>query len=224
MRVVCISDTHGHTPEIPEGDVLIHAGDSSGRGSATEIADFSRWLHSLPHQHKVVIAGNHDFLFQDSPNEAVKLLCGDGSGNIHYLMDSEITISVGDEKLRLYGSPWQPRFFNWAFNLDTVDLFDKWQLIPDGIDVLITHGPPYQILDRTSTGLEVGCHHLLDAVMDKKPKMHVFGHIHESYGTTKINDIYFVNASTCTLRYKPSQCPIIFDYNNGIFTPVSDSI
>ncbi len=205
MRIVCVSDTHGRGRDavVPDGDVLVHAGDLTSMGTLPQIAQEAAWLRSLPHRTKVVIAGNHDFAFEHEPREAVALL-----RDLVYLEDSEATI----DSVRFYGSPWQPRFFDWAFNLDRGPAIRaRWDRIPAGIDVLVTHGPPAGVLDRTAAGMDVGCADLLDAIARVRPKVHVFGHIHEAYGLVVKDGTTFVNASTCNRSYKPVQPPIVVD-------------
>jgi predicted phosphohydrolase len=205
-RIVCISDTHTYHSKIvvPDGDILIHAGDATFRGSVPEIAEFNKWLGSLPHKHKLICAGNHDWGFERTPEIARNLIT-----NAVYLEDQEITV----EGLRVYMSPWQPEFCNWAFNLPRgEDLREVWAKIPEGIDVLVTHGPPMGILDFTHYDKKsVGCADLLTRIRHIKPKLHVFGHIHEGYGVIEKEGTKFVNASICTLSYKPSNPPIVVD-------------
>jgi len=219
VRVVFISDTHDlhdrmRVP-VPDGDILIHAGDATGRGRMHEIAAAGAWLRNLPHKHKIFIAGNHDWLFENNPTLAMSLLnkgiLGEGEGQIVYLQDSGTEI----EGLKIYGSPWQPRFFDWAFNLDRGDAIKaKWDLIPEGLDILITHGPPMGIQDQISPVLgsdHLGCEELLKAVERVKPKVHVFGHIHGGYGKTQGVDTLFLNAAICDEAYKPIHEPIVID-------------
>ncbi len=190
MRIVCVSDTHSWHDRtvVPEGDILVHGGDITRKGSLEDVAKFDRWLSTLPHRHKVVICGNHDFCFQTEPEVARTCIT-----NAHYLEDAGCEI----EGLRFYGSPWQPWFGGWAFNLETRDeLAATWAKIPLDTDVLLTHGPPAGILDLTHRGEHVGCHDLLARVFEVKPRLHVFGHIHEAVGWTEIDGITFVNAST----------------------------
>jgi predicted phosphohydrolase len=205
MRIVCLSDTHDLHRElqVPDGDLLLHAGDATMKGTPAQIAAFDRWLGTLPHAHKVVIAGNHDWAFERTPAAARALI-----RNARYLEDEETTV----DGLRIWGSPWQPWFFDWAFNLERGPaIAAKWALIPEGIDVLVTHGPPLGVLDRTSHGDDVGCADLLAAVHRVRPRLHVFGHIHEGYGTLERGGTRFVNASNCTERYRPVQPPIVVD-------------
>jgi Icc-related predicted phosphoesterase len=217
MRIVCLSDSHNRHAalRVPDGDVLLHAGDATMHGTAEEVAGFDAWLARLPHRHKVVVAGNHDFLFEREPEAARALL-----KSAVYLQDSGVEV----DGLRIWGSPWQPWFFDWAFNLPRgAALKEKWDLIPEGTDVLITHGPPHRILDRvagptsrvmatvTGRGSHVGCEELREAVFRLRPRLHVFGHIHESYGQESRDGITFVNASTCNRSYRPANPPVLVD-------------
>jgi hypothetical protein len=150
-----------------------------------------------------VIAGNHDRCFETDPEAARPLTHG-----LTYLQDSDVTI----DGLRFWGAPWQPWFLSWAFNLQRgPEIAQKWALIPDDTDVLITHGPPATILDETYDGRPVGCEELLRTVQRITPRLHAFGHIHESYGAQVVGSTLFVNASACTLRYKPKQLPVVVD-------------
>lgn len=210
MRIVCLSDTHNrqsHIP-VPDGDILIHAGDFTMAGRGAEIVEFNAWMGSLPHKHKVVIAGNHDWMFERNLREARSLLT-----NAVYLQDSEVTI----EGLRIWGSPWQPEFFSWAFNLPRGErLAEKWRMIPSGVDILVTHGPPLGIGDRVSRGESAGCEDLLRELKRVRPRLHVFGHIHEGYGASRVEGTLFVNAATCDEAYLPSQPPIVLDVSGDL--------
>lgn len=188
--IVCVSDTHGahDITVVPDGDILLHAGDLTRHGLLDEVDAFDAWLGRLPHPHKVVIAGNHDWCFERTPAEARRRLT-----NAVYLEDEAVVIGG----LKVYGSPWQPRFFDWAFNLDRgPELAAKWALIPADTDVLVTHGPPDGILDLTRRWLRVGDADLLARVREVRPKLHVFGHIHEAAGVYRSGSTLFVNAAT----------------------------
>lgn len=204
VRIICISDTHGMHGriEVPAGDILIHCGDLTKHGTAAEVIDFNEWLGTLPHPWKIVIAGNHDGAFEYEPDHARKLLT-----NAVYLEDSE-TIAAG---LRIWGSPWQPAFNDWHFNLPRGEaLKAKWNLIPNGIDVLVTHGPPFGVLDRISTEESVGCKDLLAAVRCIRPRLHVFGHIHSEHGVLPPDDgIIFGNATICDEAYQTTKRPLV---------------
>ena len=206
MRIVAISDTHSRHQhlQIPEGDILIHAGDATMMGTVPEISAFNHWLGALPHPVKIVCAGNHDWLFEKNPALARAMM-----SNARYLQDQLTTVSG----LRIYGSPWQPRFFDWAFNLNRGEqLRAKWDLIPHDLDILITHGPPFGILDFSVSGQEhVGCEELRKAVERVRPRLMIFGHIHHSYGVQEYEGTKFVNACTCNENYQPVNPPIVID-------------
>lgn len=205
MKLVLTADIHErhNRIEVPEGDVFITAGDFTMRGDPGKIKDFNAWLATIPCKHKIIIAGNHDFYFEKHPTSARKLIT-----NAIYLEDEETTI----DGIKFYGSPWQPRFFDWAFNLDRGEaLRQKWSWVPNNTDVLITHGPPFQILDKCPDRRRVGCQDLLNKVQQVKPKVHVFGHIHHSYGIERIDGITYTNASICDERYKPTNKPVVLD-------------
>ena len=210
MRIVCISDTHGHHDgiDLPDGDLLLHAGDLTTHGALEEIEAFDRWLATLPHRHKVVIAGNHDFAFEQEPREAQARIA-----HATYLQDEAVTI----EGIRIWGSPWQPWFYDWAFNLERgAEIRAKWDLVPDGTDLLVTHGPPFGHGDATLRGEAVAGADLLDAVRRVGPRLHVFGHIHEGYGVTREGGTLCVNASTCDVRYRPVQAPVVLDWGETV--------
>lgn len=207
-RIVAISDTHGfyNRITIPDGDILVHAGDITGQGTFECLEEFNSWLSGLPHKHKVVIAGNHDWCFQWDQDRCRTIL-----SNATYLQDEGAEI----EGLKFYGSPWQPRFFDWAFNLDRgAALAEKWDMIPNDTDILVTHGPAFGILDEVANNnyvRNVGCQDLLIALQRIKPKVHIFGHIHEGYGEAVKNGTLFLNASVNTSRYQPTNPPIVID-------------
>ena len=211
MKVTFISDTHGKhrliEPDLIGGDLIIHCGDISSRGSWQECADFVLWFNNLPqYTHKVVIAGNHDFLFEKAPTSIPGLLAN--ATNIQYLQDGSTTI----DGVKIYGSPWQPEFFNWAFNLPRSGgaLKARWDAIPNDVDILITHGPRYGVLDRTQEGLNVGCELLHEQFASGriKPKVHAFGHIHEGYGMCDTDGCVSINASNLNRSYFYTNKPI----------------
>jgi Icc-related predicted phosphoesterase len=189
MRIVCVSDTHGRhdLTAVPDGDILVHAGDLTRRGRLADVEAFDRWLAALPHRHKLVVAGNHDFCFQETPAEARARLT-----NATYLEDAGCAIGG----VTFHGSPWTPLFFDWAFMLPDADLAAKWALIPAGVDVLVTHGPPHGVLDWTNRKEHAGSLTLFRRAVEVKPRLHVFGHIHEAAGRADIDGTTFLNAST----------------------------
>lgn len=184
VTVVCVSDTHNTHCELPEGDLLIHAGDLIQSGSFQELQRTIDWLRSQPHQYKIVVAGNHDLLLDvkldrhfsqrhDAPRHE-ELDWGD----IIYLQDSAVTLTCSNgRQLRLYGSPKSVQHGNWAFQYPRSK--NVWNgAVPHETDILITHGPPRAHLDL----LNLGCNHLLDELWRVRPSLHVFGHVHEGYG------------------------------------------
>eukprot|EP01120_Amphizonella_sp_Union-15-10_P010535 TRINITY_DN4235_c1_g1_i1.p1 TRINITY_DN4235_c1_g1~~TRINITY_DN4235_c1_g1_i1.p1 ORF type:complete len:281 (-),score=42.73 TRINITY_DN4235_c1_g1_i1:33-875(-) len=226
VRFVCLSDTHGLLDkrefDVPPGDVLLHAGDFTNTGEQRQVQRFSEWMESQPHRYKIFIAGNHDitldlayyrtkskrFHSKPFPAEEIKAAIL-ANKKIIYLEDSETTICDG---IRVYGSPWQPEFCDWAFNVNRGKEIKKyWDQIPNGIDVLVTHGPPTGHGGFCNNGLEAGCDDLLNAVQRVKPAVHIFGHIHEGYGVTEDKHTVYINASNCTYFYKCKNNPIVFD-------------
>lgn len=204
LKCVAIADTHGmyKEVEIPDGDILIHAGDITRHGKLSELIDFNDWLGEQPHTHKIIIAGNHDWCFERQKEASIKILT-----NGVYLEDESIEIA----RHTFYGSPWQPSFMNWAFNLERgAEIQEKWNLICNNVDVLITHGPAFGILDKIYNGENTGCENLLTKIEEIKPKVHICGHIHEGYGSLVYQGIKFINASVTTERYKPTNDPIVF--------------
>ncbi|MGV3622101.1 MAG: metallophosphoesterase [Archangium sp.] len=194
-RIVAIADTHGEHAALtlPDGDILVHAGDLTPRGTLQQLASVADWLRAQPHEHKVVIAGNHDFSLQRDRERARALFHG-----LTYLEDEGATVAG----LRVWGSPWQPWFHNWAFNARRgPDIDEKWQRIPEGIDVLVTHGPPHGYGDLVWNGERVGCEDLVRHLDRVKPKLHFFGHIHEDRGEWTRGPTRIVNCTTseCSL-------------------------
>lgn len=246
VRFVCISDTHNRADEIeaqiPNGDVFLHCGDFTHYGTYTEVENFNSLLGRLPHRHKIVIAGNHELTFdrrilpateplKPHPRMSEEVLLRNREflqsrglnhmswllKNCIYLQDSETTVYG----LRIYGSPWQPEFYDWAFNLWSLeDLKYVWSKIPSGVDVLMTHGPPQGRGDRCCMNLEAGCPALLSEVQNRvRPKFHVYGHIHEGRdplwnkdeGFSTDGTTTFINAAILNRSYENVFPPVIFD-------------
>ena len=211
-KITFISDTHTKhrhlTNDLPGGDILIHCGDISSRGYKNEIENFLGWFDGIKgYEYKIFIAGNHDFGFQDNPKECAKLL--QDYPTVTYLEDSSVIV----DGIKIYGSPWQPRFHNWAFNVNRGwDIAQKWEKIPQDTDILITHGPLLGILDITNISERVGCQDLYNKVMEIKPKVHAFGHIHSSYGMKEIDGMTFINASNLGEDYLYQNDPITLDF------------
>lgn len=220
MIITLISDTHNKhkqiTSSLPGGDLILHAGDLSSLGYKHEIESFCTWFNKLNnYEFKVFISGNHDFMFEKDPDQAKEIYSS--YKNIDYLQDNGMKIQIGDgPEVKIYGSPWQPEFYNWAFNLprNGTELEEKWSAIPEDTDILITHGPAHGYLDRVIGGWEnLGCEKLTEAIKIKKPKIHVCGHIHSGYGYLFDGDTHFINASVLDEQYYYTQKPLTVDWD-----------
>lgn len=217
MKIICISDTHTKHNQIPSQyidnadesiDMIINAGDVSSRGYKTEITNFLSWYNDLNFRYKILIAGNHDFYFEEAKPEELNEMLAEYP-NITYLNDSGVEI----EGFKIWGSPVQPWFYNWAFNRTSPMINEHWEKIPINTNILITHGPMRGYLDLTQRGEPAGCSLLRDKMFDlKNLKLHVCGHIHEAYGRVDVPDgPTLVNASLLDLRYVMNHTPIIVE-------------
>jgi len=229
IRISVISDTHtkhGLIPmeDLPGGDILIHSGDIMNSGyNKHDIHSFCTWFQSLKqYEDKVFIAGNHDRLFENEPHEVEGYL--KDYPLIDYLQDEELVLygdgpngDMPENNIRIYGSPWQPEFYSWAFNLpkNGIQLASKWEAIPDNTDILITHGPAYDTLDTVVGRFwdNLGCNLLAERIEVIKPKIHVCGHIHSGYGYEFKNGTHFFNASVLNEQYNYTQKPMTFDWD-----------
>lgn len=213
MKIVATSDLHGYQPVLPEGDVLVLAGDLTGHGDDIDIYRLSKWLLTIAHSFKaiIVVAGNHDWWFQERGSSHGALYRMWREHGIYYLEDDYVTI----DGVKFYGSPWTPQFFNWAFMREDEELAQFFASIPQDTDVLVTHGPPANILDLTNRGPNAGSVSLMEAVFRVEPKVHIFGHIHEAYGGASLSaddvTIRFYNVAHCNLAYEPVQPPVVID-------------
>lgn len=211
MKIVCASDIHNKWGKVdwPDGDILVVAGDMTMMGRPEEVGKAAAYLESLPYKHKVVIAGNHDWLFQKYPHLARKFMVQAG---VEYLEGTSVEI----EGVKFWGGPWQPWFHGWAFNVERgLAIRQFWDQIPANTDVLVTHGPPWGMLDQVCQGPNLGCEELYEAVVRTKPKFHVFGHIHDGYGMTSNLHTTFINASVCNEEYAAVNKPIVIDTEAG---------
>lgn len=214
MKIVCISDTHNFHDrlEVPEGDMLIHAGDFTLAGSLSEVLDFNDWLGTLSHKHKIIIAGNHDTCFGENKMLGFKMIT-----NGTYLLNSGVDI----EGIKIWGSPLTPTFKGMRGGLtfhadrDGKAMKRTWQGIPKNLDILITHGAPFRVLDYVVSGSDagknVGDAVLAEKVKQRKPKYHIFGHIHEGYGTVKVGRTKFINCSVVNELYNVVNKPIVIN-------------
>lgn len=235
MKIVTISDTHGKHWQLtqkgllPDGDIIIHSGDCTPRGSTADIEEFLRWYSDLDYKHKILIAGNHDWGFEREPEYHAELCETYG---VTYLNDSGITI----KGLKIWGSPVSPEFMSWAFNRARTfaeaqlkkipEIREHWNKIPEDTDILITHGPAYGYGDQVmmfhspNSGQHVGCEILLEKINEIKPVLHISGHIHEGRGIY-LNGMggggitTHVNASTLDESYSMwGEKAFVFDWND----------
>ncbi len=214
-RIVCISDTHDQHEEvkIPEADLLIVAGDFTCHRFPIlqNYIRFNEWLGKQPVKHKVVVAGNHDTLFQQQYGAGKSILT-----NANYLEDEGIEL----EGLKIWGSPWTPLFGDWAFMKPDKLLKPYWDAIPNDTDILVTHGGPFGTLDRTGNyygSKSCGSESLAERLKKLKLKLHVFGHIHESFGQQGTS----VNAAQCDEMNDLVNQPIVVDIENPLVDRLS---
>jgi predicted phosphohydrolase len=229
QHITFISDTHTKhdkiTADLPGGDLLIHAGDFMGAGySPSEATQFFRWFDEIDrYDTKVFIAGNHDRIMQIGSDQIAGKLTG--YKTIEYLQDEELVLygdgpngDLPEENIRIYGSPWQPEFCNWAFNLPRNGdaLKSKWDAIPENTDILITHGPAFGILDVPGYAppIHVGCELLRYRIDEIRPKIHVFGHIHGSAGYYFNGHTHFINASVLNEQYQYANKPLTVTWDS----------
>lgn len=220
MKITFISDTHNKhkqiTSSLPGGDLIVHGGDISSMGHKHEIQEFLKWFNGLDnYTHKIFISGNHDWGFQKNPEMCKELL--EFYDKVTYLEDNMVVI--GDDyqtAVKVWGSPWQPEFYNWAYNLPRKgeELKNKWELIPSDIDILITHGPAFGKVDKVIGQYEnLGCELLAERIQISKPKIHVCGHIHSGYGYVFDGQTHYINASVLDENYYFTQKPLSVEWN-----------
>jgi hypothetical protein len=233
MRIVAVADTHLFHRElvVPDGDVFVHAGDLCRGGDLDELREAAAWIAGLPHRHKIVVAGNHDWAFapcapgphglcrsclargEDCPGDpaAARALLGAG---VVYLEDAGATL----DGVRFWGSPWQPAFHGWAFNLPRGEpLAAIWRKIPPSIDVLITHGPPAGIGDRSPVGGRAGCADLRARISEVAPRLHLFGHIHQDGGAWRHGATLLANVTT----WECERAPTVIEISEAEVLPVA---
>lgn len=205
MKFVIISDTHGlhQELELPKGDVIIHGGDITDHGTKEEVVGFLDWFEKLDYQYKIFIGGNHDIYLDENPVDLLELI----PENVVYLNNRGIEIN----NLKIWGSPTCPDLIGWAFGKHRREMIDHWKYMPKEIDILITHTPPYGILDKSGLKRSLGCEYLMEKVKEIKPQYHIFGHIHASYGLTKIDKTTFINASNLDSYKGLINPPVVFE-------------
>ena len=207
VTVAAMSDLHGYLPTVPPCDLLLIGGDLSPFGAVAAQAAwldgmFREWLDRVPAREVVAVAGNHDWIFERAPHLVPAL-------RWRYLQDGGVELFG----LKIYGTPWQPRFFDWAFNLDEPELEIKFNRIPEGTDIVVTHGPPFGIGDlapRPSGGEHVGSPSLRNRLLAVRPRLSVFGHIHEGRGVYHQDGMVFANVTLVDERYERVHEPMVF--------------
>lgn len=201
MRLVAFADTHQFHDElvVPDGDVVVAAGDVCRGGEREELENFLGWFEALPHRHKLFVAGNHDGCLEGEFLDVVA-----AHVDVEFLEDRGVVV----EGVSFYGSPWTPRFHDWFFMKERgAPLKERWDQIPSGLDVLITHGPPQMILDDISKyraaavlldddDKYAGCADLRERVKVVKPRVHLFGHIHSQRGELVEDGVRYYNCTT----------------------------
>lgn len=237
FKIAAMADSHNkhNKVTIPPVDMFIHAGDWSGMGRESETRNFAKWLNKLDARHIVVVPGNHEVEFEQGLPSSLNWILEE-CPRAHILIDQSVVI----EGVKIHGSPITPWFHDWAWNRSIREdgmvykaprfggggsvfkqiptIMPHWDLIPEDTDILVTHGPPYQILDElvfadgTPKGEHVGCHHLLERIKKVKPDIHIFGHIHCGHGQKHIEGTSFYNVALCDEMYMPSNGITIIDY------------
>lgn len=220
LRVIAISDTHERHSQVtvPPGDLLIHCGDFTNRGSMDAVKSFLDWFMAHPHPNKCFILGNHETTFSgNGSHKYFNLVKKTLDSKTHFLHNSSAEI----EGFKIYGSPVTPFFCGWAFNYNRgKDIAAEWAKIPLDTNILITHGPPYGILDlvedtlsNRGRDLHQGCQDLRTTIQ-KLPqlKLSLHGHLHTCGGQTEVIDgITYGNAAICTEQYDPTNKAIVID-------------
>ncbi|MEO1518614.1 MAG: metallophosphatase domain-containing protein [Bacteroidota bacterium] len=205
MTIAIISDTHGLEEELtlPQADVIIHAGDITDRGEKKEVLKFLDWYADLDYDRKVFIGGNHDLYLEENPVDLLELL----PSNMNYLCNSSVTI----DGIKIWGSPVTPDMVGWAYGRERKEMKAHWQYMPSNIDILLTHTPPFGILDKSSGHKQLGCQALLEKVQKRQPKYHIFGHIHASYGMKTVGETTYINASNLDSYRGLVNPPVVID-------------
>lgn len=210
MKIICIADTHNKHQEIlvPPGDVLIHAGDFTEAGTKAETMDFLKWFAALPHPYKILVAGNHDFYLEKHRDEVTQII----PPGINYLMNSGVKING----LLFWGSPYTPGNGSWAFNKSHgKKMKEQWDLIPEDTAFLITHSPPFGILDELDNKEHIGCRELLKRIKQINLPNHIFGHVHNDYGIVKTRQTTFINAASMDNRYRYINTPLLLHHSHS---------
>ena len=213
MKICFMSDLHGKYKQIDQdkikGHILIVCGDSFAQGiSEKELIDFNIWLGKTKPRHRILIWGNHDTIAERHPAYAKSLIT-----NAIVLCDEGVEI----DGVKIWGTPYSPQFGRWSFMRDDRDndLGRHFGLIPDNIDILVTHSPPFGILDENVYGDKCGSIMLLNKIIKNPPKINAFGHIHEAHGQYSNNNTQFINCSLLNEHYLLVRYPVIIDFKKN---------
>lgn len=202
MRFLAVSDTHNQPIPRIRGDVLIHAGDLTVRGTEKELVAAAEELAGYPCRRILIIPGNHDILFETDPAKARQIF-----------EDRQIQVLINQATeaggMKIWGSPYVQKCWG-AFGYDGTETFHPWNLIPEDTEILITHGPMKYMLDQGPNGTHLGCSALASRIQVVKPLYHVHGHIHCAYGQQTYQDTTHINAAICSERYDVLNPPIVF--------------
>jgi Icc-related predicted phosphoesterase len=231
MKILFISDSHTFHKEIPkewlvEADAICISGDICLEGSHHEALNFFEWLDSLSYKHKIFTVGNHDICFDEAhprfsrfknnhekyKGEAIDDIRSKIPEGIHFLENSGVEL----DGLKFWGFPQTPEFYSWAFNVPRGEEIAKYtDQVPEDTDILLTHGPPNEILDMTMEGVYAGCEELAKRVKIVKPLVHSFGHIHEARGSDEQDGTLFLNSSVVNVRYYMVNRPYLVDIDEN---------
>lgn len=225
MKLVVISDTHDKLIDsLPEGDVLIHCGDYSLYGEYEETKKFFDWFSSQPHKHKIVICGNHELAIcprKEGENLLKIMELIDSYSDVTFLADEAIVI----DGVKFYGTPWcggeRHIMYRWGWYIESdEERAEIFKSIPDDTDVLISHSPPYDILDKYD-GRTLGCPALLERIKQVKPIINVFGHIHSANGYLEQDGVHFFNCSNLSEGYQIEYPCRIIEIEDGVVKSTS---
>lgn len=207
-RFVFLSDTHNQHKDLilPEGDILVHSGDACLHGTVKEFASFVEWFRNVEgFKHKIFVPGNHDMFVEEAYHMSMSMLDDD----VHMLINRSIIL----DDISIYGAPWSPNLRGWAFCPGDA-IVHEWKKIPDKVDLLITHSPAYDLMDKPhppAQSPKYGCKDLAEALLKRRIRYHAFGHIHGSYGMSNYNDRIMINACNCDEEYDLINKPIVVD-------------
>jgi Icc-related predicted phosphoesterase len=217
LRIIATSDIHNLwdelIPHLVPADMLILAGDLTEDGTPEEFQLMLKNVGPMPYKHKIVIGGNHDKWLETTDIEEVKAVLME-AGITYLFNESHEIVGEDGHAIKLYGTPYSNKFSKIAFEKYEYELEAIFEDIPYDTDILITHCPAELILDKNSMGSFCGSPSLANIINERKPLVHIFGHIHESYGFAYSGEVLSMNVAACgyTKDYDPLiNKPIVFD-------------